>query len=457
MTVARRSWRRAALAGGHRARRLRGRPSRPGAGRPGLSVRITSPLGRTGAARRRPHRRAGRATRRALRRAQVRFYVDEQLLGADDHGPPYAVEWVDDNPFERREIAVEVVDALGTAARDKVVLEPFEVTEAAEVTACCSRPRCRTSNGRFVKGLDAWRVLGLRGRRAADARPRAGRRRSARPSRCWSTAARACRGAWTSCSGRRRPLPATCAAGPDDRRAVLQASARSPARPTTAPPSSRASRRSRPSGGTAILDSLVAGARQILANAEGRRAHRADHRWLRRAQRGAFERRAGRGQVRRRDGVRRRHRRRRRHLDQGRAAAAAAGASRPAAGSSSRRARAARRRARRADRGRAEPLPAHLHAEEPEARRHLARDHASTTDSDGTRHPRAAGLFRAEAAADQARASSSRPIDPTGRYLDLRPPRTSRSSKTASRRRSRRFRKRCSRSRSCWRSTRAAA
>src|SRR6476659_6681823 len=74
-----------------------------------LSVRITSPLGRTGIA----------GTVRIVAQVQhtqnvipgqVRFYVDKQLLGTISDGPPYATEWVDENPFERREISVEVTD-----------------------------------------------------------------------------------------------------------------------------------------------------------------------------------------------------------------------------------------------------------------------------------------------------------------------------------------------------------
>ena len=118
-----------------------------------LSVRITSPLGRTG---------IPGAVRivaqvefaQSAPPGQVRFFVDERLLGAVRE-PPYAVEWVDDNPFERREIAVEAVDVLGNEARDTVVLEPFEVTEAAEVTSVLLEASVQDANGRFIKGLGA--------------------------------------------------------------------------------------------------------------------------------------------------------------------------------------------------------------------------------------------------------------------------------------------------------------
>ena len=121
---------------------------------PPLSVRITSPMGRTG-------------TTTAVRivaqvqyapsaaPGQVRFFVDRQLLGAV-HQPPYAVEWVDENPFERREISVEVVDALGHAGpTDTVVLEPFEVTESADVASVLLEASIQDKKGRFVKDLTA--------------------------------------------------------------------------------------------------------------------------------------------------------------------------------------------------------------------------------------------------------------------------------------------------------------
>jgi VWFA-related protein len=121
---------------------------------PPLTVRITSPLGRTGLP----------GTVRIVAQVQhtediipgqVRFYVDKQLLGTVTAGPPYATEWVDENPFERREIVVEVSDALGHEARDEVVLEPFEVTEATEVNSVLLEASIQDKKGRFVKGLPA--------------------------------------------------------------------------------------------------------------------------------------------------------------------------------------------------------------------------------------------------------------------------------------------------------------
>ena len=84
---------------------------------------------------------------------QVRFFVDRQLLGAVQQ-PPYALEWVDENPFERREIAVEAVDTLGNAATDTVVLEPFEVIDTAEVASVLLEASVQDKKGRFVKGIE---------------------------------------------------------------------------------------------------------------------------------------------------------------------------------------------------------------------------------------------------------------------------------------------------------------
>jgi VWFA-related protein len=119
---------------------------------PDLSVRITSPLGRTG----------GIGTVRFVAQIQcppsatlgpVRFYVDATLFKTDDDGPPYAVEWTDENPFERRELAVEVEDGAGHKARDTVVLEAFEITEISEVASVLLEAGVYDKKGRFVSGL----------------------------------------------------------------------------------------------------------------------------------------------------------------------------------------------------------------------------------------------------------------------------------------------------------------
>jgi VWFA-related protein len=117
-----------------------------------LTVRITSPLGRTG----------GVGTVRIVAQIQapqgtllgpVRFLVDGAPFKIDDDGPPYAVEWLDENPFERRELAVEVDDDTGRKGRDKVVLEAFELTEISEVASVLLEAGVYDRKGHFVTGL----------------------------------------------------------------------------------------------------------------------------------------------------------------------------------------------------------------------------------------------------------------------------------------------------------------
>jgi Ca-activated chloride channel homolog len=120
----------------------------------GPAVRITSPLGRSGSP----------GSIRIVAQIQpgqggdlgpVRFFIDGQLLGTDTDGAPYVAEWIDENPFERREISVAVSDALGHEVRDRVVLEPFDVVEESEVTSVLIDAAVQDKNGRFLKDLPA--------------------------------------------------------------------------------------------------------------------------------------------------------------------------------------------------------------------------------------------------------------------------------------------------------------
>jgi Ca-activated chloride channel family protein len=125
-----------------------------------LSVKITSPLGRTGLLERIrivaqvQHRDGGELQ-------PVRFFVDNTLLGEDTDGPPYAVEWTDANPFEKREIAVEVTDGSGQVARDQVLLQPLQITETADVASVVLDVSVHDVKGQFIRGLGAqdFRVL----------------------------------------------------------------------------------------------------------------------------------------------------------------------------------------------------------------------------------------------------------------------------------------------------------
>ena len=87
--------------------------------------------------------------------AAVRFSVDGAYVGTVTDGPPYAVEWTDDNPFQRREIVVEAEDDVGSVGRDRIVLEPFVVTDLAEVTSVLVEAGVYDKSGRMVRGLTA--------------------------------------------------------------------------------------------------------------------------------------------------------------------------------------------------------------------------------------------------------------------------------------------------------------
>jgi Ca-activated chloride channel family protein len=121
---------------------------------PNLSLEITSPLGRTGI----------RGTVRIVARiasepgatlSPVQFFVDEKLVGEDKDGPPYAVEWTDENPFELRKIVVQVADSRGGTARDALDLKPLELVDSAEVSSVVLEPLVFDRRGRPVNGLTA--------------------------------------------------------------------------------------------------------------------------------------------------------------------------------------------------------------------------------------------------------------------------------------------------------------
>src|SRR4051812_16640210 len=117
-----------------------------------LTVKITSPLGRMGTSGKvRIVAQIHDAPAATLK--PVRFLVDNVLLGVDDDGPPYAVEWLDENPYERREISVEGEDDLGQTARDVVELKPFEIVEVTGTSRVLLEASVHDKTGRFVSGL----------------------------------------------------------------------------------------------------------------------------------------------------------------------------------------------------------------------------------------------------------------------------------------------------------------
>ncbi len=95
------------------------------------AIRVTSPLGRTGISG--PVRIVAQVSGVPL--AVVRFYVDGRLLGEDTDGPPYLCEWVDENPYEQREIRAEFSDAAGGVIADRVVLKPLEFVDETHVAS----------------------------------------------------------------------------------------------------------------------------------------------------------------------------------------------------------------------------------------------------------------------------------------------------------------------------------
>lgn len=119
---------------------------------PAPTIRITSPLGRTGlpGTIRIVARLEGPAPPEPL---QVHFYVDKLLLATDANGAPYDALWADENPFEQRELSVEVALPSGRVLRDALALKPLEVTESAEVTSVPVEATVVDGKGRFVKDL----------------------------------------------------------------------------------------------------------------------------------------------------------------------------------------------------------------------------------------------------------------------------------------------------------------
>ena len=117
-----------------------------------LTVRITSPLGRTGM--HGPIRLVAQVRHAPEVRLQpVKFFVDGRLQGEAIEGPPFAVEWTDENPYEPREISAEVCDAEGECARDVVKLEPMIIVEEAEVSSVLVEAQFRTQPASPSMGL----------------------------------------------------------------------------------------------------------------------------------------------------------------------------------------------------------------------------------------------------------------------------------------------------------------
>ncbi|MEZ5287863.1 MAG: hypothetical protein R2712_24290 [Vicinamibacterales bacterium] len=124
-------------------------------GQGSTSIRITSPLGRTGVP------GVVRVVAQVVTPApegvvRVRFFVDDTLLGEDTDGPPsYVTEWVDENPYEPRVIRAEVDDGHGGVVTDRVSLDALEVIEEASVASVLVEATVLDEQGRYVQNLTA--------------------------------------------------------------------------------------------------------------------------------------------------------------------------------------------------------------------------------------------------------------------------------------------------------------
>jgi Ca-activated chloride channel family protein len=124
------------------------------------TLRITSPLGRTGlpGTIRIVARLDGLIYPRFLAEPKpvpVRFFVDDVLLSSDEDGPPYEALWVDDNPFEPRRLTAEADLPTGGTLRTSIDLSPLEITDTAEISSVAVDATVVDSKGRFVNSLTA--------------------------------------------------------------------------------------------------------------------------------------------------------------------------------------------------------------------------------------------------------------------------------------------------------------
>lgn len=116
------------------------------------SVRITSPLGRTGV----PGviRVVAQVQTEAARGVvPVHFFVDGTSIGDDTDGPPYVVEWEDANPYEAREIRVDLEDGKGGMVSDTVRLPALEVIEETSISSVLIEATVLDDRNRYVSTL----------------------------------------------------------------------------------------------------------------------------------------------------------------------------------------------------------------------------------------------------------------------------------------------------------------
>jgi len=134
------------------------------------TLRITSPLGRTGlpGTIRIVARLDGLVEPKltAPQPPRLRFFVDNVLLSSDEDGPPYDALWVDENPFEPRELSVEAELPAGGSLR----------TSIPKADSSTTSPRAISHYSRMaIPRRSTWCHKAV----------------NRRCSRCWSTAVRA--------------------------------------------------------------------------------------------------------------------------------------------------------------------------------------------------------------------------------------------------------------------------
>src|SRR5262245_43817152 len=125
----------------------------PPAPKPAVTVRITSPLGRTGLST--TIRLVAQVHGRAPGSSPVRVYftVDGRAVGDTAEGPSFSVPWLDENPFEGREIAAEARTGTEVLGRTAITLPPFEIDDRAEVTSVLLEAGVYDAAGHAVAGL----------------------------------------------------------------------------------------------------------------------------------------------------------------------------------------------------------------------------------------------------------------------------------------------------------------
>ena len=98
-----------------------------------------------------PNRRTGKQPDN-VRLKPVKFYIDDKLFGEAAAGPPYALEWTDDNPFEPREIVAEACDEDDRCVRDRVQLKPLKL-EQSQVSSVLLEASVQDRSGHYIGGL----------------------------------------------------------------------------------------------------------------------------------------------------------------------------------------------------------------------------------------------------------------------------------------------------------------